>query len=136
MKKILIGIFVIGIIMSSTIYYMQVQQVRDLKDSEITDVEFEQMLEQEKVFYVYFFSPACTECKSAEPKIIQAIQGKQIKLAKINITEYPELFSGYKQQYNLPGVPVILRFENGIMTGGIAGSPERTETYAEFFKGG
>ncbi len=134
LKKILIGIFVLGIIMSSVIYYQQIQGVSYLKDSDITGEDFEKMLEQEKDFYVYFYSPTCTECQSAEPKIIEAIKGKQIKLVKVNIFEYEDLFNDYKRQFNLPGVPAVLHFKNGEVIGGLAGSPENTETYKEFFK--
>lgn len=133
MKKILIGIFLVGIVITSIIYIQQLKEVSYLKDSNIRATDFKQMIEQEKKFYVYFYSPTCTECQTAEPIIIEAIKGKQIKIVKINIVEDEELFNEYKNQLNLPGVPVILRFENGQVTGGVAGAPENAKAYEEFF---
>ncbi|KUO53254.1 MAG: hypothetical protein APF76_01935 [Desulfitibacter sp. BRH_c19] len=134
MKKVLFGIFLLGIIITSVIYYQQIQGVSYLTDSDISASDFAQMLQQEQEFYVYFYSPTCTECQAAEPKIIEAIKGKQIELVKINILENEDLFNQYKRQFDLPGVPVILHFESGEATGGVAGSPEDAEVYEEFFE--
>ena len=120
--------------MSSVIYYQQVEGVSYLKDSDISREDFKQMLEQDKDFYAYFYSPTCTECKTAEPKIIEAIKDKEITLVKINILDYEDLFNDYKKQFNLPGVPVVLRFKNGEVIGGVAGSPENAGVYEEFFQ--
>jgi thiol-disulfide isomerase/thioredoxin len=128
MKKVLVIIFLTGILISSCIYYWQTQQVAYIKDKEISSEEFYSLLSQ-RSFYVYFYSPTCGDCRKAEPKITEAVKELDINFVKLNIDQYPEIF----EEYELPGIPAILLIEKGEVINGIVGVLEDTQGYIDFF---
>jgi len=133
MKKLFIIIFAAGLLLSTGIYVWQSGQRTYLEDKDVSADSFYRLLEEKDLFYVYFYSPTCSECLKAEPKIIEAVKKIKVNLYKLNISENREVYDTYKQQHNLPGVPVVLRFEQGQVTGGRAGSPNSADVYIQFF---
>ncbi len=129
MKKLLVIIFLVGVLITSTIYYWQSQQVAFMRDKDITSVEFYDLLEKQNSFFVYFYSPTCLECQQAEPIIAEAVKKSDIFLVKINIKNN----SGVYDEYELPGVPAILYFENGELVNGIVGFLPDVQGYIDFF---
>jgi thiol-disulfide isomerase/thioredoxin len=134
MKKALIGLFIAGLLLSSGIYFMQVRERAYLAGNDISDQQFSGLLAQSERFYLYFYSTSCDQCLSAEPMLIEALQQVPVTFHKMNVSEYPDVFDTYQQQFGLPGVPVVLRFEQGEVTGGLAGAPESVDVYLKFLE--
>ena len=134
MKKACIGLFIAALLLFSGISFMQTKEGAPLTGSDISDQQFSGMLAEGERFYLYFYSPTCAKSLSAEPMLTEAQEQVPVTLYKMNVDEYTDVFDTYRHQFRLPGVPVVLRFEQGEVTGGLAGAPLSTDEYLTFLE--
>lgn len=133
MKKLFILLFIAGLLLSTGIYRWQSNQRAYLAGSDINAEQFTTLLEKDGIFYIYFYTDTCDQCLNAEPKLIDALKQVPVNLYKMDSVLYANIFASYQHQFNIPGVPAVLRFEQREVTGGRAGAPEHADVYVEFF---
>lgn len=76
---------------------------------ELTEDNFQEVLESSEKVIFDFYSPSCRPCKMIE-KILEEINEEQpISIYKCNMEESYNIFSKYKIQ----GVPTLIFIENG-----------------------
>lgn len=61
-----------------------------------------------ELIYVYFYSPTCSYCKKATPKVVKAIKEAGVELNQYNILEYEQ---GWKD-YQIEGTPTLIAFKD------------------------
>ena len=77
-----------------------------------TDQNFEQeVLKSNVPVLVDFFADWCGPCKMMEPiieELAKELEGKSIKIGKLNVDEAPET----AQKYNVMSIPTLIIFKN------------------------
>ena len=70
----------------------------------------EEVISAEKPVLVDFWAPWCGPCRMVLP-LVEEIAGERsdIKVAKVNVQEQPEL----AKQYKVMSIPTLMVFENG-----------------------
>jgi len=88
---------------------------------QLTDQNFKQEVEDfNGLVLVDFFAPWCGPCQLMAPiieELVNEYQGKQIKIAKLNIDENNKTAG----EYNIMSIPTILLFEKGKVINQIVG---------------
>lgn len=130
MKKLFLIIFLLGICFSLVFYFWQSRPSQSLQSPEITPEKLAEMIEEEKEFYVYFYSPTCKECIKSEPKLAQAVKKLSINMVKLDVQNYEEL----REELQIPGTPSIFFYQNGKLIKGITGELKTVEEYENFFR--
>ncbi|MGI6685721.1 MAG: thioredoxin family protein [Bacillota bacterium] len=130
MKKMFFTIFLVGICLSVAIYFWQTRPSQSLQAPEITPEQLIQRMEQGEDFYVYFYSPTCTECIQSEPNLAQAVKATSVDIVKIDLKKYEYV----KEQLDVPGTPSIFYYQDGKLVKGITGALETVEEYEQFFQ--
>lgn len=79
---------------------------------QFTDQNFEQeVLKSNVPVLVDFFADWCGPCKMMEPiveELAKELEGKSIKIGKLNVDEAPET----AQKYNVMSIPTLIIFKN------------------------
>ena len=90
----------------------------------ITNANFKQeVLDSDKKVLVDFWAPWCGPCRMVSPIVDEiAEENADIKVAKINIDEQPQLAS----QYGVMSIPTLLVFENGDVIEKAVGARNKT----------
>ena len=99
---------------------------------ELNDDNFDkEVLKSDKPVVVDFFANWCGPCKAMSP-IIDEIskEMKDVKFAKINVDDYPELAS----TYGVMGIPNFVVFKDGDVAGNIVGSMPKSSFKDELKK--
>ncbi|MDQ7094273.1 thioredoxin family protein [Desulfosporosinus sp. PR] len=131
MKRIFIGIFIVGILLSGGIYLWQSQMFHSNQMPNLTPDQLQQKIDRGENFYVYFYSPICEQCIKSEPKLIQAVQELMIKnIVKVDIQKYDYL----RKEFQIQGTPTIFVYNNHKLIKGITGGFETVEEYKNFFQ--
>ncbi|MGE7919899.1 thioredoxin family protein [Viridibacillus sp. NPDC093762] len=74
----------------------------------ITPTELEKKLSKGDSAVVYFFSPECTHCKAATPKLMPIAKELGVHIDQLNLLEY-DLFD----KYGIKGTPTLSYFKDG-----------------------
>lgn len=85
----------------------------------------QEVLESSVKVIVDFWAPWCGPCQMLGP-IIEEIGDElkdQVKVAKLNVDESPEL----SKQYNVHSIPAVLIFENGELKNTIIGFHQKQD---------
>ncbi|MCL6478225.1 MAG: thioredoxin family protein [Peptococcaceae bacterium] len=127
MKKIFLGIFIAGVAISLIIFWRQSQT--GLPAGEVDPQELKRMVAQGGDFFVYFYSPACPDCKKAEPKIARAVEVAGVKMVKLNVDEYKDI----KNELQIAGTPTIYHYRDQKLVSGITGDFPDGQKYVEYF---
>ena len=86
----------------------------------LTSENFEnEVLKSEKPVLVDFWAEWCGPCKMMAPVVeeLEKEMGNEVKFAKINIDECPDL----AEKYNVMSIPTFKCFKNGTETGTTVG---------------
>ena len=84
----------------------------------ITSENFEsEVLKAEKPVLVDFWAEWCGPCRMMAPVVEELEMGNEVKFAKINIDECPEL----AEKYNVMSIPTFKCFKNGTEIGTTVG---------------
>ena len=86
----------------------------------LTSENFEnEVLESEKPVLVDFWAEWCGPCRMMAPVVeeLEKEMGNEVKFAKINIDECPDL----AEKYNVMSIPTFKCFKNGTETGTTVG---------------
>jgi len=78
----------------------------------LTGKNFDQHLRETPQTLVEFYAPWCGHCKKLDPEFDEAarlLQGRRVKLAKVDATEEKDLAS----RFNVKGFPTLVWFESG-----------------------
>lgn len=86
---------------------------------ELNNLNFEEIINLDKLTILDFFAEWCGPCKMLAP-IIEEIsnENKDIIVYKINVDDNPEIVS----KYNIRNIPAILFIKNNIVVDKIIGS--------------
>lgn len=118
-----------GICMSLGIYFMQMRTAQEMKIPELTQEELLEKIQSGVAFYVYFYSPTCTDCIASEPFLAEAVKNLKINMVKLDLAKNDYA----RTTFDLPGTPTILYYQNGELVTGISGAMETVGAYEEFF---
>ena len=131
MKRVFGIIFLLGICLSTGIYWCQ-SRAGNIAAREVTLQELEEMVSEETDFYVYFFSPACKECVKSEPLLKKALEIYPVQMVKMDVKKH----EAAQEQFDIPGTPTIFHFQNHKLARGITGGYATYQEYTEFFRQG
>ncbi|WP_042349919.1 thioredoxin family protein [Bacillus massiliigorillae] len=90
---------------SSTIAQLEDKNYQNI----ITPKNLEKKLDTEKQTFVYFFSPECSHCVAATPKLMTAAKDKGINVNQYNLNEFEDGWD----QYNIESTPTLVVYEDG-----------------------
>lgn len=87
---------------------------------EISDAEFRQEIQDEKVTIVDFWAPWCGPCRILSPRLerVAARYPGQVKVCKINVDEHQQVAT----EYGIFSIPTLLFFHRGEMVNRIVGA--------------
>lgn len=130
MKKLFFIIFIVGVCLSSGIYFWQSRIFKTVQVPDITPNQLQQKIENDENLYVYFYSPICEECIKSEPKLMQAVKELAIKdIVKVDVQKFAYL----RKDLNIQGTPSIFVYHNHKLIKGITGGFKTVEEYKNFF---
>jgi thioredoxin 1 len=85
--------------------------------------DLEDKLENKEDLTVYFFSPTCSHCQAATPKLMPLAEEMNIHIDQYNVLEFEQGWD----QYRISGTPTLIRFENGVEVARIDGDRPEAE---------
>lgn len=94
----------------------------------ITPTELEKKLSKGDPTVVYFFSPECTHCRAATPKLMPLAKKLGVHIDQLNLLEY-DLF----KQYKIEGTPTLSYFKDGKEIQRMEGDADKA-TFEAFLK--
>ncbi|ETT82107.1 thioredoxin family protein [Viridibacillus sp. FSL R5-0477] len=95
----------------------------------ITPTELEKKLSKGDPTVVYFFSPECTHCRAATPKLMPLAKKLGVHIDQLNLLEYENLFD----KYGIEGTPTLSYFKDGKEIQRMAGDADEA-TFEAFLK--
>ena len=88
-------------------------------EKNLTNDNFDEIVDGEKPVLVDFWAPWCGPCQMMEPIIEEvAKETKGVVVGKVNIDENPKL----AEKYNVMSIPTFLLFKNGKVVNQIVGA--------------
>lgn len=132
MKKLFMTIFIVGIIFSTGLYFWQSRAGQYVQAREINPQELLQMIQRERDFYVYFFSPTCKDCIKSEPNLAKAVEKTKIVIVKLDVKKYESA----REEFAVPGTPTLFHYKGSKLARGITGGYSSEQEYIEFFQKG
>jgi thioredoxin 1 len=85
--------------------------------------DLEEKLDNKEDMTVYFFSPTCSFCKLATPKLMPLAEEMNIHIDQYNVLEFEQGWD----QYRISGTPTLIRFEDGVEVARIDGDRPEAE---------
>jgi len=87
---------------------------------ELTEQNFNEEISKEKPVLVDFWAAWCAPCRAIAPILeeIEKEQNDKIKIAKLNVDEYPDIASRFK----VFSIPTLIIFKNGKELGRLVGA--------------
>lgn len=95
----------------------------------ITPDELEKKLQNEKQTYVYFYSPECSHCLNATPKVVKTAKDQNTEINQFNLLEFEDGWD----QYEIESTPTIVVYENGKEVDRKVGD-DAEDSFTNFFK--
>lgn len=129
MKKIVIFLGIIIVVFTAIGFLNQTQKNDDYYKNTISPDALENELKNGKSTTVYFYSPECSYCNKATPKVVPLTEELNIDLQMYDVLENERGWD----DYHLEGTPTIIHFENGQEVARLEGYAEK-DTYEQWFK--
>ncbi|KLU60079.1 thioredoxin [Peptococcaceae bacterium CEB3] len=133
MKKTIIAIPAVIVILVAAVFFWPRQPARTsagLPVQAITPPGLKQKIAEDNDFFIYFYSPTCPKCLSAEPLIAKALQAHPVKLFELNVKAYPDA----KTEFQVPGTPTLYHYVDHKLAKGITGAGISYQVYLDFFR--
>ncbi|MGE7622626.1 thioredoxin family protein [Viridibacillus sp. NPDC096237] len=94
----------------------------------ITPTELEKKLSKGDPTVVYFFSPECTHCRAATPKLMPIAKKLGVHIDQLNLDEYE-----VDDKYNIKATPTLSYFKDGKEIQHMEGDADKA-TFEAFLK--
>jgi len=87
---------------------------------ELTEQTFDEEISKDEPVLVDFWAAWCAPCRAIAPILeeIEKEQSDKIKIAKLNVDEYPDIASRFK----VFSIPTLIIFKNGKELGRLVGA--------------
>ena len=86
---------------------------------EVTDTDFQEIVEGNDLVLVDFWAPWCGPCKAVAPVLEEiAAENSNVLIAKMNIDENPNTAS----QHGIMSIPTMMIFKNGQLVDRLVGA--------------
>ncbi|MDR1720587.1 MAG: thioredoxin [Dysgonamonadaceae bacterium] len=91
---------------------------------QITDANFEELLNSEKPLIVDFWAEWCGPCRMISPIIdeLATAYGEQVNIGKVNVDENDEIVG----RYGIRNIPTVLYFKNGAVADKFVGAAQKS----------
>jgi len=92
---------------------------------EITDQDFEQLVNGEQPVFVDFWAPWCGPCRVIAPVLDELARelGAQVTIGKVNVDEHP----GLAGRFAVQAIPQLIFFKDGAEKDRIVGAAPKRE---------
>ncbi|MFS0783252.1 thioredoxin family protein [Bacillus sp. 1P06AnD] len=91
--------------------------------------ELEKKLASNDLTFVYFFSPICSHCVNATPKLMKAAKKEKVHINQFNLYEFEDGWD----TYNIESTPTLSVFKDGKELDRLVGDTDE-KTFTAFLK--
>src|SRR5699024_6450065 len=93
-----------------------------------TPDEVASAIEEKDSQYVYYWSPTCSHCQEATPRLVEAFAQSDAQLIQLNILEYEKPWG----EYEIEAAQTLIHFEDGEDGERMTGNPGDVASYESF----